>query len=452
MVVGVTAGLLAAIEFVAPDALGNIPWLAFGRLRPIHTNLMLLGWVPAALVGGVLYVVPRVLGVQLWSERLGNFSMWAFNGVLVGGVITLSMGYTQGREYAEMVRPLDFIVLLWLATLVTNLMMCVRHRKENVLYVSVWYAIGGLIWTFFVYAIGNVVWSPHGSIPGVTDSLWLWFYGHNTVGLFLTPPAIAIAYWVIPRVTKAPLWSHNLSLIGFWTILAIYTHTGAHHLLQAPVPTWIKVLAVVDSICMLIPVFTFLANVWMPLKERWGRIHADIGGKFVFAGTVWYALTCIQGPLQSLPSIQRVTHFTHWVVAHSHMAVFGFAGMIGMGAIYYLLPRVSGRKVWSLKIAELQYWIMLFGVTSFFIVLTIAGLVQGHGWINGEMVYRVLPELRYYMILRGATGVLITCGAVLQLVNVVMTIYFGEVTSKEPQLERKSSTDEVGEALPEVAS
>jgi cytochrome c oxidase cbb3-type subunit I len=452
MVVGVTAGLLAAIELVAPDAMGNIPWLVFGRLRPIHTNLMVIGWVPAALFGGVLYIVPRVLGTKLWSERLGNFSMWAFNGVLVGAVITLGMGHTQGREYAEMVRPLDFIVLLWLATLITNLLMCVRQRTENVLYVSVWYAVGGLIWSFFVYAIGNVVWSPHGAIPGVTDALWLWFYGHNTVGLFLTPPAIAIAYWVIPRVTKAPLWSHNLSLIGFWTILAIYTHTGAHHLLQAPVPTWIKVLAVVDSICMLIPVFTFLANVWLPLKERWGRIHADIGGKFVFAGTVWYALTCIQGPLQSLPSIQRVTHFTHWVVAHSHMAVFGFAGMIGMGAIYYLLPRVSGRKIWSLKVAELQYWIMLFGVASLFIVLTIAGLVQGHSWLNGEAVYRVLPELRYYMILRGAVGVLITMGALLQLLNVVMTIYFGEVTSKEPVAEARESCDDEDEAAPEVAS
>jgi cytochrome c oxidase cbb3-type subunit 1/cytochrome c oxidase cbb3-type subunit I/II len=452
MMVGTLAGLLAALEFVAPDALGNISWLSFGRLRAVHTNLMLVGWVPAALVGGVLYVVPRVLGTKLWSERLGNFSMWAFNGVLLGATITLSLGYTQGREYAEMVRPLDFVVLAWLALLVTNLLMSVRHRTENILYVSVWYGVGGLMWTFFVYAIGNVVWTPEGAIPGVTDSLWLWFYGHNTVGLFLTPPAIAIAYWVIPRVTKAPLWSHTLSLVGFWTILAIYTHTGGHHLLQAPVPTWIKVLAVVDSICMLIPVFTFLANVWMPLKERWGRIHADIGGKFVFAGTVFYCLTCIQGPLQSLPSVQRVTHFTHWVPAHAHLAVFGFAGMIGMGAIYYILPRVSGREVWSTKLADLQYWIMILGVTSFFLVLTGAGLVQGHAWLNGEMVYRVLPELRYYMIIRAATGVMIFCGACLQFFNVMMTLFFGKVTSKEPAPEVAVASHEEAAAVAEVAS
>lgn len=441
MIIAVTAGLLAALEFVAPDHMGNIPWLLFGRLRPIHTNLMLFGWVPAALIGGCFYIIPKVLGTTLWSERLGNFSVWGFNLFMLLVTITLGMGMTQGREYAEAIRPLDFLVLIWLAMLIVNTLMTIRQRTENLLYVSVWYATGAFIWTFVVYSIGNVVWEPSGSIPGVTDALWLWFYGHNTVGLWITPTAIAVAYYVIPRVTRAPLWSHTLSLIGFWTILAIYTHTGGHHLLQAPVPLWIKVLAVVDSICMLIPVFTFLANVWLPLKDRWGRIHADVGGKFVFAGTVFYALTCIQGPLQSLPSIQKVTHFTHWVPAHAHLAVLGFGGMIGMGAIYYFLPRVCGREIWSRSMADLQYWIMLLGVTSFFLVLTCAGLVQGHSWLNGEMVYRVLPELRYYMILRAATGVVIVLGACLQLFNVLMTIYRGAPTAREPNDEDEEGVE-----------
>ena len=273
---------------------------------------------------------------------------------------------------------------------------------------------------------GFVVWQADGALQGSTDAIWLWFYGHNTVGLWITPLAVACAYWIIPRATGTPLWSHTLSLIGFWSLLAIYTHTGGHHLIQAPVPLWIKVLGVVDSICMLIPVFTFLANVWLPLRERWGRIHADIGGKFVFAGTVFYAITCIQGPLQSLPSIQRVTHFTQWVVAHAHLAVFGFGGMIAMGTIYYVLPLVTGRRIYSRRLADLQYWIMLFGVLGIFLVLTAAGLVQGHAWLNGEMVYRVLPELVVYMVLRGAIGVAVVLAACLQLYNVVMTIRKGE--------------------------
>ncbi|MBI5499073.1 MAG: cbb3-type cytochrome c oxidase subunit I [Deltaproteobacteria bacterium] len=434
MVVAVTAGLLAAIEMVAPDALGNIKPLVFGRLRPIHTNLMLLGWVPAALTGGVLYIVPRVLGTKLWSERLGNFSVWAFNALLLLGVVTLGHGMTQGREYAELIRPLDFVVLLWLSLVGTNLLMTVRRRTEKLLFVSVWYACGAVLWTFVVYSFGNVVWDAQGALRGPTDALWLWFYGHNTVGLWLTPLAIACAYWIIPRVTGAPLWSHTLSLVGFWALLAIYTHTGGHHLIQAPVPLWIKVLGVVDSICMLIPVFTFLANVWLPLRERWGRIHADIGGKFVFAGTVFYALTCIQGPLQSLPSIQRVTHFTQWVVAHAHLAVFGFAGMIAMGTIYHVLPLVTGRRIYSRRIADLQYWVMIVGVIGFFLVLTAAGLLQGHAWLNGEMVYRLLPELNIYLVLRGAIGVAVVLGACLQLVNVIMTIRKGEPIAAEPPL------------------
>ena len=443
MVVAVLVGLLAAIQLVAPDLLGDIAWLHFGRLRPIHTNLVLLGWVPAGLVGGVIYIVPRVLGTTLWSERLGNLSMWAFNLLLILGTVTLAAGMTQGREYAELIRPLDFVVLAWLAMVIPNLLLSIRQRRENLLYVSVWYGCGAFIWTFVVYAFGNVVWDPEGSLAGVTDSLWRWVYGHHTVGLWSTPLALAVAYWVIPRATGAPLWSHTLSLIGFWTILAIYTHTGGHHLLQAPVPTWIKVLAVVDSICMLIPVFTFLANVWLPLKQRWGRIHADVGAKFVFAGTVFYCLTCIQGPLQSLPSIQRVTHFTHWVVAHAHLAVFGFGGMISMGAIYYILPKVSGRRIWSPKIADLQYWIMLLGISGFFLVLTGAGLLQGHAWLNGEMVYRVLPELGVYMTLRGAIGLAVLAGALLQLLNVVMTIYRGERVEKEVEFSRAGKEPEL---------
>ena len=452
MVVAVTAGLLAAIELVAPDALGNIPWLVFGRLRPIHTNLMLLGWVPAGLIGGVLYLVPRVLGTTLWSERLGHISVWAFNALLVLAVVTLGAGRTQGREYAELIRPLDFVVLAWLSLIIVNLLLTVRQRTEKLLYVSVWYACGALLWTFVVYSFGNVIWDPQGALRGPTDALWLWFFGHNTVGLWITPLAIAVAYWVIPRVTGTPLWSHTLSLLGFWALLAIYTHTGGHHLIQAPVPLWIKVLGVVDSICMLIPVFTFLVNVWLPVRERWGRIHADIGGKFVFAGTVFYALTCIQGPLQSLPSIQRVTHFTQWVVAHAHLAVFGFGGMIAMGAIYHILPLATGRKIYSRRIADLQYWVMLLGVIGFFLVLTVAGLLQGHAWLGGEMVYRVLPELTVYFVLRGAIGLAIVLGACLQLFNVVMTIRKGEPLATAPAPSPPAGVPQQSAPAPEVAS
>ena len=199
-------------------------------------------------------------------------------------------------------------------------------REEKLLYVSIWYAFGALIFTFFIYFFGNAVWNPRtGAITGMPDGILAWFYGHGVVGLFLTPLAVGLAYYVIPIVSRAPLFSHAVSLVGFWTILMFYPHIGTHHLLQTPAPTWLKIVAITGSIGMLIPVFAVLVNLWLTMRGKLGQIHADIGGKFVFAGLVWYLFVCLQGPFQALPSVQTVTHLTNWVVAHSHIAVFGFS-------------------------------------------------------------------------------------------------------------------------------
>jgi cbb3-type cytochrome c oxidase subunit I len=268
------------------------------------------------------------------------------------------------------------------------------------------------------------MWNPDtGSITGMPDAILAWFYGHNVLGFFFTPFAVAVAYFVIPIVSRAPLYSHTLSLVGFWSILVMYSHIGTHHLLQAPAPTWLKVVAITGSIGMIIPVTTVLVNLWLTMRGRVGNVHTDIGGKFIFAGSVWYLLTCLQGPLQSLPYVQRLTHFTNWVIAHAHMGVFGFAGFTALGGIYFILPRITGRPLYSRRLAEVQYWLVLIGLAGFFVVLTIAGLIQGNGWLNGESVYRVLPQINVYMILRASLGVLIISGALMGLYNIVMTIY-----------------------------
>jgi cytochrome c oxidase cbb3-type subunit 1/cytochrome c oxidase cbb3-type subunit I/II len=203
----------------------------------------------------------------------------------------------------------------------------------------------------------------------------------------------------------------------------MYSHIGTHHLLQAPAPTWLKVVAITGSIGMIIPVMTVLVNLWLTMRGRLANVHSDIGGKFVFAGSVWYLLTCLQGPLQSLPYVQRLTHFTNWVIAHSHMGVFGFAGFTALGGIYFILPRITGRPLYSRRLAEVQYWLVLIGLTGFFVVLTIAGLIQGNGWLNGETVYRILPQIYLYMVLRASLGVLILGGALMGLYNIYMSIY-----------------------------
>jgi cbb3-type cytochrome c oxidase subunit I len=427
MVLGTSYGFIGALELVAPDLLGNISWLVFGRVRQVHTNLVMFGFVGSALLGGAHYLVPTLLRTTLYSERMGKACVWLWNLALAAGVITLSMGHTQNREYAELIWPIDLGVLLVLALIFSNLFQTLRQRQENLLYVSVWYVIGAVIFTFFSYFFGNAVWNPDtGSITGMPDAVLAWFYGHNILGFFFTPLSVALAYYIIPIVSRAPLYSHTLSLIGFWSILMMYSHIGTHHLLQAPAPTWLKVVAITGSVGMLVPVMTVLINLWLTMRGRLGNIHSDIGGKFVFAGSVWYLLTCLQGPLQSLPYVQQLTHFTNWVIAHAHMGVFGFAGMTALGGMYFILPRITGKPLYSAKLADLQYWLVLIGITGFFSILTIAGLIQGNGWLNGETVYRIVPQIYLYMVVRASLGILVMGGAVIGLYNIFMTLRRGK--------------------------
>ena len=425
MVIATLVGFTTAIEFIAPDLLGNIPWLVLGRIRPIHVNLVIFGFVTPALLAASAYIVPRLLQTELYSEKLGMVTVFIWNIFLAAMVITLATGHTQGREYAEAVWVIDLLVAAAFTLFFINLILTIRQRKEPILYVSIWYISAAVILTTIVYAIGNVIWVPGvGALTGIPDAIILWFYGHNILGLLLTPLAVGVAYYVIPSATRSPLYSHTLSLVGFWVLLVLYSHIGTHHLLQVPAPTWLKVIAIVDSIGMVIPVAVVLINLWYTIKGKLGEIHKDIGAKFVLTGTVLYLLTCIQGPMQSLPQVQRVTHFSFWVVAHAHMGILGFSGMIALGGLYYILPKITGRALYSTLLADLQYWLVLIGLIGFMVSLTIAGLIQGNGWLNGETVYRILPQLHIYNIVRASMGMMIVAGAIIGLYNIVRTLFF----------------------------
>ncbi len=426
MALAVLGGLFTAIQLFSPDTLRNIAVLEFGRVRPMHTNLVLFGFVGLMTLGSCLYIAPVMLSTRLYSERIANLALWIYNLGLALGVFVLPCGYPQGREYAELIWASDLLLVIALLLVCYVLVMTVVNRREKLLYVSVWYIVGGVLWTAAFYPFGNVMWRPTGALTGTVDAVWLWFYGHNIFGLFLTPLAVAILYYMMPRIAKAPLYSHTLSLIGFWSLLAFYTHIGAHHLLQAPVPLWLKTISVVDSVGMIIPVVTVLINLWLTTKDNLAAFVQNVPGKFIYTGAVWYLLVCLQGPMQSLPSVQRYIHFNNWVVGHAHIAVLGFSGFIALGGLWYFLPLVSGRRVYSMALANLQFWLVLIGVSGFFVVLTIAGLVQGSGWLNGETVYRVLPLISPYMGLRLAAGILIIVGAYVGLYNVIMTVTRGE--------------------------
>lgn len=427
---GTFLGFLDATHLAAPQLFENIPWLVFGRLRPMHTNVVIFGFVGSALLGAAYYMVPTLVRASLYSERIGQLSLLVWDLTIAAGTVTLAMAYSQGREYAEWIWPVDVGVLLAFALIFYNLFQTARRRTENIFYVSTWYIFGALIFTFFIYFFGNAMWNPStGAITGMPDAILAWFYGHGIVGLFLTPLAIAVAYYTVPIVTRSPLYSHTLSLVGFWTILMIYTHIGTHHLLQTPAPTWLKVLAITGSLGMFIPVATVLLNLWLTMRGKLAYLHADMGGKFVAAGLVWYTLTCVQGSLQSLPMVQRVTHLNNWAIGHAHMGVLGFAGTVGLGGIYFILPRITRRPLYSRRLADVQYWLVLLGMAGFFTVLTAAGLIQGNGWLNGETVYRMLPEIHSYMLLRASLGVLLVGAAALGFFNIAMSI-FGSRTQR----------------------
>ena len=426
-VYGTLNGAVTAMHLVAPEFFNNIAFFVFGRARPVHVNTVIFGFIVSTLIGCALYYVPALLRTRLWSEKLGWAACLLWQATVLSGTITFPMGISQGREYAEYIWPFDVCVVGALLLLIVNAVMTVVNRVEKSLYVSVWYVFGTLLWTAGVYPIGNVMWHPAtGAMPGILDEIFLWFYGHNLVGLLITPLAVGAAYFVMPRITRTPLYSHTLSLVGFFALVAIYTHIGGHHLLQADIPNWLKTVSVVDSIAMIIPVFTVLANLWLTTRGRFGALWHDVPGRFVLIGSIWYLVTCVQGPIQSLPSIQTVTHFTQWTVGHAHIAVLGFAGFIALGTTWHVLPLIVKKQVYSWPLVRLQFGLLLIGIIGFFVVLTTAGLIQGHAWRRGTAGYNVLQDLRPYFVLRLMTGISIIVAAFLGLYTMLMTLFCGK--------------------------
>ncbi|HER63330.1 MAG TPA: cytochrome-c oxidase [Desulfobacteraceae bacterium] len=431
-VVGTLYGLVSAIHLVAPEFFNNIPAFVFGRSRPAHVNTVIFGFVINMLIGSGLYYVPALLKTRIWSPAMAWLSFILWNLGVLSGPVSFAFGLTQGREYTEYVWWGDMGI--WLATLLVlfNMIMTITRRREQFLYVAVWYFIGTFLWGAATYPIGNVMWRPgSGALSGMLDSIILWFYAHNLVGLIITPLATGAAYYVIPRVTRTPLYSHTLSLIGFWTLVAFYTHIGGHHIIQAPIPGWMQNIAVVHSMAMVVPVFAVLANLWLTIRGFGGRVLADPAGRLVLVGLIWYLVTCVQGPLQSTHALQRVTHLNNWTIGHSHIAVLGFGGFIALGGMWHVLPLIVRRRIFSMKLINLQFGLLMTGLIGFFVVLTIAGLIQGQAWYNGEVVYRTLPEMPPYMGLRAAFGISIIAASLIGLYNFLMTVVAGEPYSPE---------------------
>jgi len=442
-------GLTLALELISPNLFAGIPYLLFSRIRPLHVNGVIFAWLSMMYWGMIFYVLPRLTGLKsMWSEKLARWTAFGWNLWFLLGIITIAAGMTQGREYAEFIWPLDiFLIVLW-GSNIFNVLMTVTRRRVKPLYVFTWWAIGSPLWLGADYIIGNVIWRP-GAIFGngvsgalstsMADGMLNWWYAHNLFGLWLTPMLLAGLYYLVPRITKTPLYSHTLSLISFWGMAFFYTGVGHHHLLQTPTPGWLKTIAILSSMSLLIPVFAFTVNILMTMRGSWEKFFTNLPLRFALTGFVFYFLVNVQGSFEAIQSFNRLTHFTNFVVAHAHLALLGAFTFLGMGLIDYFIPQVLKKPLFSRKLAEWQYWTIVIGFLGFFWSLTIAGFVQGQSWLRGIPEVNVLPLLRPYYMARAIFGAMIVVSGLIQAYNIYRTIR----TDTE-----RESRNELSNALP----
>ena len=418
-IVGIIAVTIAA-KFVWPELLGTVSVLTYGRLRPLHVNGMLFGWLLACDMGLSFYIVPRLCGVKLWSEKLGCWTAGLWNVIILGAVVELLAGRNQGLEYAELPTELDVLVVIAWVMFGANIFMTVANRKYRQMYVSLWYIMGTVLWTAFVYITGNFATL---FATGVNQANLNWMYVHNAVGLIFTPVGLAIAYYFIPRASNAPLHSHRLSMIGFWSLAFVYVWTGAHHMLHGPISQWLQTIAIAFSVMLLIPVWTVVYNCFATMKGQWHLVRDNVPLKFLMSGVVFYLLTCFQGPMHSLRTVNAIVSKTDWIPGHAHMALLGGFSFFAIAGTYHVLPRMFNTKLYSETLANWTYWLFMIGGLGFFVTLWLGGFWQGWQWNNPSIPFiDTVVALKPIWLVRFFSGVIIFCGITTFLYNFMATV------------------------------
>jgi cbb3-type cytochrome c oxidase subunit I/cbb3-type cytochrome c oxidase subunit II len=416
-------GGILAIKFFLPDFLGGEEWLTFGRIRPGHVNGVLFGFLSSGLLGTMFWIVPRLCAAPIYRPRLAMATPFLWNGAVIAGIIWILLGGSQGREYAELPWAIDVAVMVTLVLMAYIIIGTIIHRTERKLYVSLWYYAGTLLWFPVIYFVGNVMWhEPTGALNGTVDAIFNWYYGHNVLGLWFTTLGIPAWYYFIPRMINRPLYSHLLSLIAFFTIAFFYTGVGAHHLLQAPIPPWLVTVAVVLSVLMAVPVIVFATNILLTMRGSWHRLRGNISMQFMMAAFFMYVLVSLQGSFQALRSTNMFLHFSQWTVGHAHLALLGGFGFLVIGLAFWLVPRMSGVRVFSQNLMRLTFWVALIGFIFFFLAMTVAGLVANSNWWQHINPLETLFTLRPHFIWRALAGGVVFVAFVLFSYNILMTV------------------------------
>jgi len=373
LIIGSIFGLTTSIKMHEPDLLGQIPWLSFGRIRPVHLNVVAYGWAAMAGVGMSTWMLPRLLKTPLVGSGYSVSGAMIWNLALYSGILSLLLGWTNGLEWLEFPWPVGTLFVLGGALAAVPLILTVIRRKVDHLYVTVWYCGAALFWFPFLYLVANM---PYVHF-GVEGAVMNWWYGHNVLGYFMTPMAIGTAYYFIPKVLGEKIHSYNISVIGFWTLALFYGQVGMHHLVGGPIPSWVITLSIVQSTMMLLPVLAFAINMSQTLKGHYGAVIHSPTLRFILFGSVCYVLSSTQGTTEAWRWMSTIVHFTHYTIGHAHLGLYGFVTMIFFGGIYFVMPRILNWEWPYPRLISVHFWLVAVGITIYVLSMSIGGVLQG---------------------------------------------------------------------------
>lgn len=409
------------------------PYLTYGRLRPIHTNAGIFGWGIGSFIALFFYITQRLTRTPLWSPKLARFTLWLFNIGIASAAVTLAMGMNRTKEYAELEWPLAIVVAIIWVLFSVNVFMTIYKRKEEQMYISLWYIMATLVGVTVLYVINNLgmplnLFKSYSAFAGTNDANVQWWYGHNAVAMVLTTPPLAIFYYFLPKVTGNPIYSHRMGIIAFWSLIFMYLWTGAHHLLWTPVPDWIQTLAMAFSIMLIAPSWGAVFNGYLTMNGQWQQLKDNYLVKFLIAGITFYGLQTLQGPMQSVRSFSAFIHYTDWVPGHVHMGALGWVSMVLFAAIYYVVTRVNETEIYSEKLVSVHFWLVLAGQLGFSITMWIAGVQQGSmllatnpdGTLHYSFMETLIATYPYYKM-RSLSGLIYLAGLAVFVYNICMT-------------------------------
>lgn len=461
--VGMSVGLLLALMFLFPNITDGISWLSFGRLRPLHTNAVIFAFVGNAIYAGVYYSLQRLLKARMASDFLSNFNFWGWQLIIVAAAITLPLGYTSSKEYAELEWPIDIAIAIVWVVFGANMIWTILKRRQRHLYVAIWFYLATFV-TVAVLHIFNSLSLPVSGLKsysvyaGVQDALVQWWYGHNAVAFFLTTPFLGLMYYFVPKAAGRPVYSYKLSIIHFWSLIFIYIWAGPHHLLYTALPNWAQNLGVVFSIMLLAPSWGGMINGLLTLRGAWDKVRTDPVLKFMVVAITGYGMVTFEGPMLSLKNVNAIAHFTDWIIAHVHVGALAWNGFFAYGMLYWLIPRLFKTKLYSTTLANVHFWIGTLGMLLYALPMYVAGFVQAFMWKqfnpDGTLTYgnflETIQEIVPMYWMRAIGGTMYIIGALIMLYNVVKTVKGGsEVTddlAEAPALTKVSKYRTKGEA------